>query len=256
MRSLVGLIPAAGRATRLALERGSKEIVPLVRTDGTSSPVITTLLTAMGRAGVERAFVVLRRGKWDIPDLLAEISEPGWPSLAYVVTPGTRSIPETIGVAGPWLHGSDVVLGFPDVRFTPRAAMTDLLAARALGNDDITLALFPSDRPDKTDMVEISGSTVNGFRVKPGPSELKYTWILAAWGPRFTSFLAQHLEQTRRASVASPELQMSQLFAAALEHGLSIGGHFVAGGAFIDVGTPEDLERAGGRRPAAGTGDE
>jgi glucose-1-phosphate thymidylyltransferase len=255
MRPIVGLIPAAGRATRLALDRGSKEVLPVTGPDGSSRPVIANLLEAMSRAGVERAFVVLRRGKWDVPEVLVDLAEPGWPELAWIVTPGTGSIPETVGVAGPWLQDSEVVLGFPDVSFTPRNAMTGLLAARALANDDITLALFPSDRPDKTDMVEIADGSVTGFRVKPGPSELTHTWILAGWGPRFTRFLSAHLETLHAIGPKATELQLSQVFAAALADGLSIGGHFVAGGTFIDIGTPEDLERAGGSRSGSIEGD-
>src|SRR5690349_3687108 len=103
MREIWGLVPAAGKATRLArgavgestrlargavgestrLARGavaesrrkrpSKEILPLLRPGAAlppdASPRIACqdLLESFRLAGVSRALVLLRQGKWDIP---------------------------------------------------------------------------------------------------------------------------------------------------------------------------------------------
>ena len=243
MRPLVGLIPAAGHATRLGLPNGSKEVVPVPRDNNRSEPVITALLDAMAAAGIERTFVVLRKDKWDIPRALVSLARSGWPDLAYLVTPRTPSIPATIDVANKFVLDADVVLGFADVVFEPRAALADLVSTRRRYDHDVVLALFPSDRPDKTDMVETDGQFVTGFRIKPGPCELVYTWILATWGPRFTRFLREFLE--RDAGRERPgELQMSDVLREALASRFTIGAHLVGNGRFIDVGTPEDLDRA------------
>ena len=213
---------------------------------GVRRPVITLLLDAMAAAGVAAAYVVLRRGKWDVVERLAERADRA-PRLAWVVTEATRSIPETLARARPFLLGSDVLLGFPDVVFRPLEAPRVLCEARRRRGGDVTLGLFPSDRPDKTDMVELDGEAVTGFRVKPGPCELDFTWLLATWGERFTEFLGAHLATTGGAPPADaplPELQMSQVLAAALDAGLTIGGVRFPEGEFIDVGTPGDLARA------------
>ena len=241
----IGLIPAAGRATRLGLEKGSKEIVPVASETG-SRPVIEILLDAMGWAGIDNTYVVLRDTKWDVPATLLHRQREAWPQLAYLMTPGTGSIPETVDVAHPFVRDADVVLGFPDVWFRPRPALAGLLAARARADHDVVLALFPSERPDKTDMVEVEGALVTGLRTKPGPCDLTHTWILATWGPRFTSFLHGYLDasSTHEADEAPLELQMSHVFEAALTRGISIGAHFVHDGHFIDIGTPDDMARA------------
>lgn len=241
----IGLIPAAGRATRLGLDDGSKEIVSVASETG-SRPVIEVLLDAMGSAGIPKTFVVLRDNKWDVPETLTRRHRDAWPHLAYLVTPGTGSIPETIDVAYRFVRDADVILGFPDVSFRPQQALAGLLTARRRTDHDVVLGLFPSDRPDKTDMVETGGSLVTGFRIKPGPSELTHTWILAIWGPRFTDFLHEYLVRpgSGGAKRDDVELQMSQVFEAALERDLSIGAHFVQDGSFIDIGTPDDLARA------------
>ena len=251
MEPPVGLIPAAGAGTRLGA-RGSKELVPVAGPAGSepeARPVILTLLGAMKAAGVETAYVVLRRSKTDIPEQLAKRPE-ATPRLNYIATSPTRSIPETLDRARPFVSGHDVLLGFPDIVLQPASAAAELLAARRRTGDDVTLALFPSDRPDKTDMVELDGERVRGFRVKPGPWELQHTWLLATWDDCFTDFLAEYL---RRHGGRPPpgsrldELQISQVLQAALAEGLTIGARVFPDGRFVGVGTPEDLARAQGR---------
>lgn len=255
MKRVVGLIPAAGVGSRLA-SRGSKELSPIPDAATESSrrrPVVSFLLDAMGEAGIETAHVVLRRGKWDIPDRLAERGDAP-PRVSYIVTDRTRSIPETLDRARPFVRRRDVLVGFPDVVFHPITAAHEVLAARRRTGADVVLALFPSDRPDKTDMVEVRGQRVTGFRVKPGRCELDSTWLLGTWGDSFTRFLHGYLERSGgEPPVGSPlpELQLSQVLHAALEGGLEIGACSYPGGRFVDIGTPDDLarvQRAGGWR--------
>lgn len=258
MQPPVGLIPAAGIGSRLGAA-GSKELIPVADPAGGEAevrPVILTLLEAMKAAGIETAYVVIRRSKTDIPEQLAKRSEDT-PRLDYITTGPTGSIPETLSRARPFVHGHEVLLGFPDIVFEPATAVADLLAARRGAADDVTLALFPSDRPDKTDMVELDGERVRGFRVKPGACELEHTWLLALWGDRFTDFLGGYLR--RHGGQPPPgsrvdELQISQVLEAALAEGLSIGGRVFPEGRFIDVGTPEDLARAQGTTSTSGCG--
>lgn len=259
MRPPVGLIPAAGIGSRLGA-RGSKELVTTTPEEGSERawPVAAWLLEAMAAAGIETAYMVLRRGKWDIPDRLAERGDRR-PRLGFIVTGGTRSIPESLDLARPFLRGAEVLVGFPDVVFRPTGAAAELLAARRRSSADVTLALFPSDRPDKTDMLEIQGNRVTGFRIKPGLCDLHWTWLLATWGKRFTEFMGAYLERTNGEPPPGsplPELQISQVMAAALREGLSIDGRKLPAGRFIDVGTREDLARARAERdwqPSTGT---
>ena len=244
---LVGLVPAAGRARRLGRRAGSKELARIRSGAGELRPVAESLLEAMAEAGVEVAFTVLRDGKWDIP---AHFSRPGplrRPPLAYLVTPGTESVPETLDLAYPFVRDAQVAFGFPDVRIRPRSALAEVVAAARETASDLTLGLFPSRQPDKTDMVELDGERITGFRVKPGACELEYTWLLATWGPRFSRFLHDRLaapDPARPVGGRLAEQQVSEVFAAALGAGLTVGARRFPDGTFIDVGTPEDLERA------------
>ena len=71
LRELIGLVPAAGQASRLGPLPGSKELLPIGFRAGSAGPEprvpFQELRTALRAGGVERAFVVLRPGKWDVP---------------------------------------------------------------------------------------------------------------------------------------------------------------------------------------------
>jgi glucose-1-phosphate thymidylyltransferase len=245
---LIGLVPAAGRGTRLGGIAGSKEMVPVPTAgSGASAPVSAQLLRCLAEAGVERAYVVLRTGKWDLPEYYAAHPPTRGPRLAYLMTPGTASIPATLDLAYPFALRSTVVLGFPDSCFQPRDALRRAVERHRAGSAAVTLALFPSDRPDKTDMVELDGDRVSGFRVKPGACELRFTFGAAVWGPDFTDFLHRFLAARERtsdpAAESESELQISQVLGAALRAGLAIDAEPSPSGRYVDLGTPDDLHR-------------
>jgi glucose-1-phosphate thymidylyltransferase len=241
-RALIGLIPAAGRGTRLAGLAGSKELLAVPGTDGSGrpGPVAGHLLEALARAGVERAYVVLRTGKWDVVEHFTA-APPRDVRLAYLATAGTPSIPASLDLAYPFVRGATVVTGFADSCFTPLDAVGRALRRHRGNGAAVTLALFPSDRPDKTDMVELDGNRVTGLRVKPGVCGLEYTFGAAVWGPEFTDFLHDDLPRARS---SGSELQVSEVLVRALEAGLRIDAELSPAGRYIDVGTPEDLARA------------
>ncbi len=240
-RTLIGLVPAAGRGSRLSGIAGSKELVPVPGVDGSGRPcpVARYLLEALAKAGVELVYVVLRTGKWDVAEHFTA-EPPGDVRLAYLTTSGTSSIPASLDLAYPFVRGATVVTGFADSCFTPLDAAGRALNRHRRDGAAVTLAVFPSDRPDKTDMVELDGNRVTGLRVKPGACDLEYTFGAAVWGPEFTEFL--HDELPRPHSRGS-ELQVSEVLVGALEAGLRIDAELSPRGRYVDVGTPEDLSR-------------
>ena len=74
LREIVGIIPAAGKATRVSPLPCSKEIFPIGFSNMEDAQVIRPkpvgqyLLEHFRRAGAKRAYIVLRKGKWDIPE--------------------------------------------------------------------------------------------------------------------------------------------------------------------------------------------
>lgn len=241
---LVGLIPAAGRAARLGELQCSKEILPVgpPGPDGRPQPVCVSLLQAMRRAGAGRALWVLREGKWDIPATLGDGSRWGL-DLAYLTLAASGSVPETLDRAHAWTRGATVLLGYPDILFTPPDALARLVERRRATGADAVLGLVPTDRPSKADMVDFdSEGRIRAILIKPPACALRYTWIFAVWGPAFTDFLHQS-----RPSLPPPpgrELYPSDVLLAAMDAGLRIEALPFPEGYHLDVGTPDDLARA------------
>jgi glucose-1-phosphate thymidylyltransferase len=240
----VGLLPAAGYARRLGDLRGSKEAQLVHHAGGESRPAACWALEQMQRAGVERAYVVLREGKWDVLACLGDGSRLGVP-LAYVVTPGTESVAHSIDLAHPFVRDASVALAWPDVLYEPEDALARTLARLADSGTDVSLGLFPTKPGDRFDPVSADADgVVRSLGRGRDESALPCSWVLAAWGPAFTAFLHAQLAGRRDTGERERELSLSDLFQAALEAGLTITSLRFDEGRFLDIGIPEDLARA------------
>ena len=240
---VVGLVPAAGRALRLGPLPCSKELLPIGFRETPQGPVARVvceeLLERFAAAGIGRAYLVIDAGKTDIPRHLGG-GPAGGPALAYLTVSGSRSVPETLDRAFPFVAGARVALGFPDILFTPPDAFALLLARQEATGADLVLGLFPAPRPWTTDMVDCSpDGRVLRIEVRPAATSLSRNWLIAVWGPRFTAFLHAALQDA--APAGTRELQLGELMAAALAAGLEVQGVDVPNGSYRDVGTPGDL---------------
>lgn len=246
---VLGLIPAAGRAVRLGRLPCSKELLPIGFRDTPDGPAPKVachyLLDRFRAAGIRRAFLVLHESKWDVARYFGTgvgTGEMADLSLAYVCIPGSRSVPETLSHAAPWVGDSIVALGFPDCLFEPADAYVRLLERRAATGADLVLGLFPTDRCHTTDMVDCGDDgRVRGIEVRPAATALRFNWLIAVWGPAFTRLL---VETVRSSSEEGPELQTGAVVRAAVEGGLHVEGVEFPDGSFRDVGTPGDLAAA------------
>jgi glucose-1-phosphate thymidylyltransferase len=244
---LVGLVPCAGRAARLGVLPCSKELLPVRHPDrpgAAPAPVCENLLGQMRRAGIQRVWIVLRDGKEDVQGALGDGSRLGL-DLAYLKLVESGSVPETLDRAYRQVRGARVAVGFPDVIATPADALARLAAHHAATGADLALGLFPTDRPDKADMVEVDAAgNVVRIEIKPPRSALRWTWLLAVWSPAVTELL--------HAFVADPpptpgrEPYLSDFVLSVLGAGLTVATVAFPEGSHLDIGTPEDLARASG----------
>lgn len=247
LRELIGLVPAAGQASRLGALPGSKELLPIGFRAGAAGPEprvpFQELLTALRAGGVERAFVVLRPGKWDVPAHLGDGGQG--PRLAYLVRAGSRSLPESLDAAYPFVRDAHVALGFPDVLFAPGDAYATLRERLAASGADLVLGLFPAPRPHTTDMVELEGERVVRLELRPAATALTHAWLLAAWGPAFTELLHASVAEAdadASAPAAGGERQLGEVIRRAVESGLDVRGVAIPGGRYRDLGTPAELQ--------------
>lgn len=243
--SLVGLIPAAGRAERLGPLPCSKELLPVGFRETPRGPAPKVaghyLLERFRAAGVRRVFMVLHESKQDVPRYFGtgEIADV---ALAYLSIPGSRSVPETLDRAFPFVEDSIVALGFPDVIFQPADAYVPLLKRQAATAADLVLGLFPTTRHRTTDMVELGeDGRVVRMEVRPESTTLRYNWLIAVWSPVFTRFLHKAV---RSAPGEGPELQIGAVVRSAVAAGLRVEGVEIPSGSYRDIGTPGELAAA------------
>ncbi len=142
-KEVMGLIPAAGRATRIAQLPCSKEVYPVgFETGGegnTPVPKVVChyLLEKMRLAGVTRAFIVLREGKWDIPAYLSDGTLCDM-DLAYLLLGLPYGVPYTVDQAYNFVKEAVIAFGFPDISAAMQRSKGKLLP---LGIFDLLLEM-------------------------------------------------------------------------------------------------------------------
>ena len=247
MEDFVGIIPAAGKGTRLPELRGSKEIVP-VRALETAEPakdearaVCLHQMDAMQFAGIDRQIMVLGTGKWDIPTELARV-EAGAPRCAYVVLADSPGVPWTIDAAYSLTRGSNVAMGFPDILTTRRDLFVRLCDELGTTDLDVVLALFPTDQGHSGDVVSLTSERrVSQIRPKPRGVGRARVWIAAVWRPSFTEYLHQYICAANVSAEHGHELYIGDILNSSIGE-LAIGAVDFPGGRFLDIGTPENLD--------------
>ncbi|MCW5799691.1 MAG: hypothetical protein KIT40_14420 [Nitrospira sp.] len=257
---VVGLVPAAGMAKRLQPFPCSKEVYPvgfaLDDKSGRPRPKVAAqyLLEKFRAAGVTKALLVIKAGKWDIPNYFREGDLVGL-SLAYLVIAGSLGPPDTLDRAYPFLAQKRVAFGFPDILFGPDDAYARLIHRQEETGSDVVLGLHRIEDPRIWDMVDCDGEgLVRDLVMKPASTTLTHGWCCAVWTPRFSTFLHDFLraDETKRNlsrlanTINDPggDLAMGVVLQAALKAGLSIQSVKFPNERYLDIGTPENLLKA------------
>ena len=259
LRSVVGLVPAAGRAKRIAPLPCSKEIFPVgFRRDaqGDVRPRVAShdLFAKFARAGASRAYVILREGKWDIPAYFVDGRIVGL-DLAYVVIAESIGPPDTLDRAYPFVSQDTVVFGFPDILFGPDDVFEKLLAKLREANADVVLGLYRAQDTASMDMVKIDqDGRVQSIVLKPPTTELRHGWVCAVWSPVFTEFMHTFVRRARgrgdadkdayREIDSQGDLPFGAVMKSALEAGLRMWGLVFPDDSYSDIGVPDHLVEA------------
>ena len=257
--SVVGIIPAAGRGTRLGRLPLSKEILPLGFWPDSAAglrPKVAChwLLEHLGDAGIREVYMVVAPDKVDIVRCLGEGRELGV-HLLYRVLHDSPGTPFTVDSLYPFVRGKVCALGFPDIIFSAERAYPELLDRLNDGMAQVVLGLFPATQPDRVDMVDFDESTgrVDDILIKPGQCGLAYTWGIAVWRPDFTDYLHDFLADARddpqalarlEAAAQRNEVYMGDVIRAAIREGVRAEAAVISSQPYLDIGTPENLRRA------------
>jgi glucose-1-phosphate thymidylyltransferase len=233
----------------------SKELMP-VRTisfacgGGAVESAIENAIKVLVENDITQQHIVIRPDKSDIPEFLADGSHLH-AQISYVVVGASPSVPHSVDAAFALVREREVVLIFPDIVFRPRNAISNIVALRSELDADAALALVPSKRGDKADIVTIDDSAnVLSVRPKPGSDVEGWTWIAAVWSDRFTEFLHNFLRDQYASSTETSdrELFVADILNAAIDEGLSVCAAEFPHGDATDIGTVEDLVQIWMRR--------
>jgi hypothetical protein len=169
-----GIVPAAGRGSRIQPLAFSKELLPVgSRLDnGVERPCAVSeyLVERMIRGGARKICFVISPGKSDIMEYYG--AGFGEATIAYVVQPEPQGLCDAIFRAAPLIPPDEpVLIGLPDTIWFPESGLA------ALPDDALSFLLFPVDQPQFFDAVVLEPRPGCEIQVKqPQPAS---NWI---WG--------------------------------------------------------------------------
>jgi glucose-1-phosphate thymidylyltransferase len=231
-----GIIPAAGRGTRIQPLAFSKELLlvgsRLIQGSERPRAVGDYLVERMLVAGVDRICFVIAPGKSDIVEHFG--GETGAASICYAVQPQPVGLCDAIFRALPFIAPEDTVaIGLPDTIWFP----VDGLAR--LPKDGLSFLLFPVLRPEFFDAVVASDDgEVQEIQIKrPGAES---NWI---WGAiQATGTILRELQELWEARGRGDEYIGTLVNAYLAKGGSAVGVR--AGELYVDVGTLDGYRTA------------
>jgi glucose-1-phosphate thymidylyltransferase len=247
MNSCVGILPAAGIASRLRPFRYPKELMPVLFTRDVHSdrarPVVAAeySLTAMREAGIVKCIVIINESKPEILKYFGNGSELGM-NLMYAVQSKPTGLPHAINSVKDWIEGAHVCLALPDTVFRPRHAIVDICQEISHSNSDLVLGVFPTREPQSLGPVRVtSDGRVLEVQDKPVETDLKNTWGVAVWSPRFTTLLNERVCRWEEKGACAKEHPLGGVFDEAVRCGFSVRSVTYEKGDYIDIGKPEGI---------------
>ena len=242
-----GIVPAAGRGSRIQPLAFSKELLPVgSRLDGgTERPCAVSeyLVERMIRGGADKICFVISPGKSDIMEYYG--AGYGDATIAYVVQPQASGLCDAIFRATPLIPSDErVMVGLPDTIWFPETALAEL------PDDRLSFLLFPVEHPEFFDAVVLDeAGRVQEIEVKQAGA--RSSWIWGAF--KMPGRVLKDLRELwlRRAC-------QDEYFGTLVNAYLAAGGEAVgvkAGRAYVDVGTLHGYRAAIGLLGNAGTED-
>ena len=223
-----GIVPAAGRGSRIQPLAFSKELLPVgSRLDnGTERPCAVSeyLVERLIRGGADKICFVIAPGKSDILQYYG--GGYGRAAIAYVVQQWPRGLCDAIFCAAPLIPDDEpVAVGLPDTVWFPEDALAHL------PDDTLSFLLFPVDEPQFFDAVVMERDRVREIQVKR--PDAASNWIWGAF--KMPGRVLQELRQLWLERACQDEY-----IGTLVNEWLARGGEAVgvrAGRSYVDVGT-------------------
>lgn len=231
-----GIIPAAGRGSRIQPLAFSKELLPVGSRvlDDTRRPCAVSeyLLERMIIGGADKICFVIGAGKSDILEYFG--ARFGSAELVYVVQQEAAGLCDAVFRAHALVAPDEaVMIGLPDTVWFPSDAL------QALPEDELSFLLFPVERPELFDAVALDADArVLEIRVKQPNAGTRWIWgAIKMPGRVFHELRALWLEPGR-----GDEYIGTLVNAYLARGGIALG--VKAGHAYVDVGTLDGYRSA------------
>ena len=224
-----GIIPAAGRGTRIQPLAFSKELLPVGSSaeNGAEHPraVSEYLVERMILGGANKLCFVIAPGKSDILEYYGAAYRDA--AIAYIVQQRPAGLCDAVFRASPLIHSDEqLIVGLPDTVWFPETALA------ALPNDGLSFLLFPVEQPQFFDAVLVDrAGKVQEIQVKQPDAASR--WIWGAF--KMPGHILGELEHLWRARDRRDEYIGTLVNAWLNQGGEAVG--VKAGSSYVDVGT-------------------
>ena len=238
---LVGLIPAAGKGTRLNLPF-PKELYPIIQ-NNKFRPVAQSILEQITSAGVGHIVFVVNENKHQLLQYFGNgqrflcnisyvVQEPPKVNALHAISPG---LAEALDSGYHLVKDKLVFFGMPDTIIFPDYVFKE--AFNQLRDDqDGILCLFRTNKPEKSGMVRTDGYKVIEVIDKPLQTDLEWMWGCIIWKPIFSEFLHTSIHHRKI-------FEFSTILNDAIKTGLNLASIKFHDGKYLDLGTYEDVVR-------------
>jgi dTDP-glucose pyrophosphorylase len=224
-----GIIPAAGRGTRIQPLAFSKELLPVgTRLDGNVErprAVSEYLLERMLAAGVNRICFVISPAKTDIVSYFG--GRIGDAAICYVVQQNPNGLCDSLFSALPFIAPDDeVYVGLPDTVWFP------IEGFEFLPDRQFSFLLFPVSRPELFDSVITDHSgRVQEIQVKQHDADSEWVWGAFKLTGKYFAELHQLWNERSRSDEYIGTLVNAYLANGGTAYGVKRGD------VYVDVGT-------------------
>lgn len=236
---LIGLIPAAGKGVRLGLPY-PKELYPVIRNNH-YKPISQFVVDNLTNAGLNHIVFVVNETKHQLMGYFGNGQRFGC-NISYVVqeviegkTKSTSpGLAHALDSAYHLTAGKTVFFGMADTLMHPTSVFARAYEA-ALPDDDVILALFTTNRPEKFGMVKMDEEMrILEIVDKPSKTDLTKMWGCIIWRPKFTEYLHTCVHEEGISDFA-------RIMNDAITMGMKCRGVHMKDGTYIDLGTYEEI---------------
>lgn len=242
MIELIGLIPAAGKGTRLGLPY-PKELYPIVR-NNTYKPLSQFTVEAILEANVKHLVFVINETKHQFIGYYGDGSRFNC-NFSYVVQENyennnskSSGLIQALNSSYHLIKNKTVLFGMADTLLYPKNCFNYVLDNFSNNKSDLTFGLFPIESRNLSKSAIVKINSINRVEaIYDKPDSIgdipNLGWAFIIWSPVFTEFLHESINER-------PDSDFASVLNKAVDS-FNLTGFQVPQGKYLDLGTYDDI---------------